>query len=356
MFRILYIIDGLRAGGKERQLVEVLKYLNSNSSIKTGIISFNRENHYSEEVRKLVSFFTVLKKRPTRLEPFFTIWKSFWQFKPDIIHTWDSLSSMYAYLPAKLSGSKIIDGSIRDAGIDNGWMLWIKRFYLKRADLILGNSFAGLKYYGVNGEVLHNSIDITRFRTRFENTECNVIMVANFTEYKDHETFINASLTLVLSEKVDNIYMAGDGRHKSYYIELINTKYKDIAHKFHFLGTIRNVEEYMGKCKFGILCSTREYAEGVPNSVLEYMAAGLIAIATNVGGVSEIITDGINGFLVEPNDANRIIEIIDSINKTDEVAKDIIDNAKQTILHNFSPDKNVSKLMNIYSDLCKTRN
>jgi glycosyltransferase involved in cell wall biosynthesis len=350
--KVCFIIDGLSSGGKERQLVELIKRLKNNPVIELGIITFNENKHYSEEVKGLIPLYTELKKRPTRLEPFFTIWKCFFNFKPDVVHTWDSLASMYSYITAKTFKSKIVDGSIRDSGIEKGWQLFIKRFFLKRADLVLSNSYAGLKYYGFPGEVLHNAIDLERFHNKTESSECNMIMVANFTDYKDHETFINASLELVKSNLIDQVYLAGDGPYWNKYYDLININHKSIALRFHFLGSISNVEEYLAKCRFGILCSTLQYGEGISNSVLEYMAAEVIAISTNVGGMKEVIDDGINGFLVDPKDSGRIVEIIKTLRNDTKSCLRITENGRKTIEKKFSYEENISKLIDIYSKLC----
>lgn len=66
MIKILYIIDGLHCGGKERQLVEIIKYF-PKTKFRTGVITFNKNKHYTEFVKNDVDYFIELKKRPARL-------------------------------------------------------------------------------------------------------------------------------------------------------------------------------------------------------------------------------------------------------------------------------------------------
>src|SRR5207237_5498771 len=70
-----------------------------------------------------------------------------------------------------------------------------------------------------------------------------------------------------------------------------------------FLGRRNDVPEILACCDIGVLPSK---AEGLSNAVLEYLAAGLPTVATNVGGNAEIITDQVNGLLVPSQDASAL--------------------------------------------------
>ena len=124
--------------------------------------------------------------------------------------------------------------------------------------------------------------------------------------------------------------------------------------KFKFLGAISNVEEYLKLCNVGILCSTVQYSEGVSNSVLEYMAAELVPVVTNIGASSEIITNNVNGFLIEPD--NIVSELIEKIKllKTDKSLQvRLITEAKKTISEKFNYHGNLDKLVEVYKAVVK---
>lgn len=350
MIKVIFIVDGLYGGGKERQLVELINGL-SGTIFSVGVITFSKHQHYSEVVQNMVEYFWVLHKRPNKLAPFFSIWRCFAEFHPDIVHTWDSLSSLYAYLPAKKFRCKLIDGSIRDAGVEKGWEFALKRMMLKKADLCISNSFAGLSYYRVKGEVVYNAIDLKRFIKQTPSHDFNVIMAASFSEYKDHDTFFNAIIPLLQDNIVDNAYLLGDGERLDYYKSLIQDNHNEIAGRVHFKGRVRNVEEYLAKCKVGILCSTIKYGEGVSNSILEYLASGVVCIATNIGGTSEIITDKENGFLINPNDSGEIIKIITRIHNKDINLVTVIEAGYRIVKEKFSYEANIARLKKIYEQI-----
>ena len=348
--KILYIIDGLFQGGKERQFIEILKGLDRDK-FSIGIVTFNKDLFYTEQAKELSDYFIEIDKSKNKFKPFFSIWTCFSDFKPDIVHTWDYLSSLYIYLPSKLKSVKFINGSIRDSGTEKGWKNKVKKLMLKAADLVIANSQAGLKSYNVKGEVIYNAVDINRFEKIEENNKFNIIKVANFTDYKNHKMFIDASIKLVENKIVNKVFLAGDGVYKDKYFTYVKEKGEVISLKFNFLGSVSNIEQYLKKCKVGVLCSTVEYSEGVSNSVLEYMAAGLIPVATDIGATSEIIEDKKNGYLVKADSSSELFEIIKQIKNNYSVKNEVVVDAKQTIQEKFNYNKNINKLSELYKKI-----
>ncbi|MFN8258885.1 MAG: glycosyltransferase [Bacteroidales bacterium] len=349
--KILYIIDGLFPGGKERQFIEILKGLDR-EEFTIGIVTFNRDLFYSKQAKELSDYFVELDKRKNKFKPFITIWKCFTHFKPDLVHTWDYLSSLYSYFPAKFSGSKFINGSIRDSGTEKGWQNLVKKIMLRISDLVIANSLAGLKNYGVNkGEVIYNAVDLNRFLPKHQNEEFNVIMVANFSDYKDHNTFTLAAIQLVKNGIVDKVYYAGDGKFRSKYEQMVGNEMPGETNQFVFLGAIANVEEILQNCEVGVLCSTLKYSEGISNSVLEYMAASLVPVVTNIGGSSEIINNTLNGFLINAESVDEIISKVKLVKSDKEIRDKIIFEARKTIEEKFNYKNNLIKLVDIYKRL-----
>ncbi|CAN5397100.1 hypothetical protein BH10BAC5_BH10BAC5_11510 [soil metagenome] len=345
--RILYVIDGLGAGGKERQLVEIIKYL-SLTDVSAGVVTFKKDQPYTEIIKEKSSLFAEINKKPSRLKPIQELSKIIESFKPDIIQSWDSMSSFYSYRSSRKYQVKFIDGSIRDAGVEKGWQYTFKRFFLKRADMVIANSLAGLKYYKINGEVMYNAIDRERFFKNKNISDFNIIMSANFTDYKDHITFIKAGVELLKNKIVDNIYMPGTGKNLNKIKEMVP---EDLKERINFPGRISDVEKYISDCKVGILTSTSLHGEGVSNSVLEYMAGGLVPVVTDVGGSSEIIETGINGFLVPEKGVNEIINAVKYLKTNEDVREKMKFSALKTVAEKFDMKTNINKLLSFYSHL-----
>lgn len=348
MIRILYIIDTLGPGGKERQLVEILRGLDK-SRFKASVVTFNPGEFYAERVKELTENFIELEKK-NKLKPAQLVFSIIEKLKPDIIHTFDILSSFYAYLPAKKYRVKVLNNSIQDAGVDRGWEYKFKRFFLKRSNFVLANSFTGLRYYRVKGEVIYNLVDLSRFTPNEKSEDFNIVMAANFTPYKDYDTFLKAARRLVTEKIVGKVFMLGAGELFEKYKREIES-YGEIKNRFVLTGRVNNVEEYLSLCKIGILCSTAKFKEGISNAILEYMAAGLVPIATNVGGTAEIIKDGKNGFLIEPGDYDSIFIRVKQLKEHSDLHKNIVNEAKKTIIEKFDYSRNLTKLIEVYLKL-----
>jgi glycosyltransferase involved in cell wall biosynthesis len=120
----------------------------------------------------------------------------------------------------------------------------------------------------------------------------NITMVARFAEPKDH-----ASLLDMLGKLTDRNWMlqlVGDGPLRK---EIENkAKTMGLSHRVIFFGNQKDVSTILADTQIFVLISKWE---GLPLSILEAMRSGLPVIASNVGGISELIQEGENGFLIE---------------------------------------------------------
>lgn len=349
--RILFASDGLGNGGKERQLVETIKNLDK-TKFELGVITFNQNQHYESVVENISNYFHLFRKEKNVLEPIVTIFESFEKFKPDIVHSFDLLSSLYTYLPSRFYKSKIVNASIQDSGVDKGWQYSVKKYFISLADLVISNSYKGLSYYKTSGNVLYNFIDTDRFHVHNDKDEFNAAMVANFSDYKDYDSYFGVVKELLRLNLIDKAYAVGTGKNLSKYKNIIE---EDVLlnGKVLFTGNIDNVEMFLNCISVGFLFSTEEFSEGISNSVLEYMAAGVVPIVSDIGASSEIIDDGTDGFLVNKHDTKSIVEIIKMIKVNKQLNQDLKENAYKKVEDKFCLQKNITTLEKLYTDVMK---
>ncbi|MFN6945103.1 MAG: glycosyltransferase [Cytophagaceae bacterium] len=93
------------------------------------------------------------------------------------------------------------------------------------------------------------------------------------------------------------------------------------------------------------------WAEGLPNVVMEAMAVGLPVVATNVGGIPEVLEDGVTGLSVPVKNVEKLVEAIIRMIEDKDLRKACIKNAKELIYERFDVKKNVFKLYKILKNL-----
>ena len=91
--------------------------------------------------------------------------------------------------------------------------------------------------------------------------------------------------------------------------------------------------------------------DGMPNAVLEAMACGVPVIATPVGGILDILKDGENGYYVDVHDSNGLSEKIVVMLRQVEKAKTVRRSARETVLKQYTLDKELQANLKIYASL-----
>ncbi|WP_306547308.1 glycosyltransferase family 4 protein [Desulfobulbus sp.] len=90
------------------------------------------------------------------------------------------------------------------------------------------------------------------------------------------------------------------------------------------------------------------YDEGLPMSLLEAMAAELVVVTTPVGGIPDLIEDGVNGFLVQPGDIDGLATRLITLLTSPEQRLAIAAKARETVTQRFSAEQVQSKLEEVY--------
>jgi glycosyltransferase involved in cell wall biosynthesis len=125
---------------------------------------------------------------------------------------------------------------------------------------------------------------------------------------KDHPTLFHALAHLDAGDQVPHVVVIGDGERREELRRLAQGL--DLAPRIHFLGWRNDLEAILSELDVVICCSRNE---GTPVALIEAMAAGVPALSTDVGGMSDLIVHGETGWLVPPGDPlalARAIEVL----------------------------------------------
>jgi len=356
--KILFIVDSLVSGGKERQLIELLKKLLKKNTIKFRLIVLSRQINY--DYIENINLNPMMLERECRYDPkiFYKLYKICKEFKPNIIHSWESMCSVYALPLAKLFNIKFINGMIRFAPpkLERFGKLRIRaKLTFPFSDIVLSNSYAGLKSFNVpqnKGYCIHNGFDLGRIK-KIENDEnirkqfnihtpFVVGMVARFHPRKDYPTFISAAEKILDHRNDITFLMIGKGSTLDYCKCIMNKKFKK---NIKFLGKQRSIESLINIFNIGVLTS---YSEGISNTIMEYMALSKPVIASDHGGNSEIVINNKTGFLIKPQNVNQLIEKIEFLIDNPDIAKRMGEVGNRRIIKDFNIEKMVGEYIDMY--------
>lgn len=362
--KILILIDSLVSGGRERRLIELIKGFQGQNDVELMLVVFSDKIHY-QEVFELDVTVKILKRVPKKNPMvFFRLFKLCRSFKPDLIHSWGTMSTIFAIPSSLLLKIKLINGNIVDA--PNHLNLFDKRLFRAKltfpfSDVIVGNSLAGLKAYSVpknKGICIYNGFDLNRvsnlkiktvIREQFKvSTEKVVGMVGSFSDRKDFETFIEAAL-IVLKQRNDVSFIAvGDGPKFDQCKKMIPTKY---APFFIFTGEQRDVESIINIFDIGVLSTnTKVHGEGISNAILEYMALEKPTVATTGGGTNEAVDES-TGFLIPANSPKVMADTLNNLLQDPDLIRTMGVASRHRLQHIFGLDKMTTSFYQLYKKL-----
>lgn len=326
--RIFMAIDGLGRGGKERRMLEVIKGLLQSESPRFEIclVSLSPLVEYPELYTLPVRFEILKREGKADLGMLFRLADILRSFKPDILHSWGTLSSMLL-APLKLVFRRpLINGVLADAP---SGLTWADKHYRRVklttpfTDIFVSNSKAGIRAYRTpehKSVTIYNGVSLARFEGlpdpdalaltvlgKPRGQDFIVITIANFDERKDQASVVEAALSCCRRQPAFRFIFIGTGPTEAPLKKRVADQ--GMSDRFVFAGRRTDVEALLQICDAGVLMTNSAViAEGVSNAILEYQLSGLPVIGSRGGGTDEVIADGQNGFLIGPGDAAALEE------------------------------------------------
>ncbi|MCO6477336.1 MAG: glycosyltransferase [Phaeodactylibacter sp.] len=363
--KILFLIDSLPRGGKERRMIELLKGLLSAGGYRPEVAILSGKVQYEEVFSLGIPVHTIIRKVQWDPRLFTSLYRLCREVRPDIIHSWGHMSSVSIVPAAKMLGIRLINGSVANAplnlGLRNKKYLWAKLSF-PFSDLVIGNSRAGLRAYRApedRSRCVYNGFDFRRVpeaasaeeaRARLGIEEGQIVgMVGAFHPRKDYATYIRAAIRLLDEGRRATFLAIGDGPLREECAAMVPGRHQN---RILMPGLMRDVEKAIQAFDVGVLATNSlVHGEGISNSILEYMALGKPVVATDGGGTPEIVEDGRTGFLVKPLDpeglAARIAWLLDNPEKARRMGAE----GKHKIETEFTISRMTEHYIEIYQSL-----
>lgn len=167
---------------------------------------------------------------------------------------------------------------------------------------------------------------------------------------KAYSVLIEAVGQLVATQPHVRLVLAGDGPERPGLEELARSL--GLEEHVRFLGYRSDVADVLAACDVAVCCSDRE---GSPLSVLEYMDAGLPVVATRVGGIPDLVEDGVHGLLVPRRDPQALSAALGALLADADRRHDMGRAAAARVRAEFDVDVVVRRFERLYLELLARR-
>jgi len=215
----------------------------------------------------------------------------------------------------------------------------------------ISNEKISVIYNGVNIKSQDNAYgQNVKVPLTIQNEDRILMTVGRLHEQKGHCYLIQAISKVRKEFPKVKLLVTGEGEEENNLKKLV--KSLDLTNEVIFAGLSSDIEEILPMAELFILPSLWE---GLPNALLEAMAAGKPVVATKVGGIPEIVVHGETGILIPPRDHDALaIAIIDLLQNRLK-AKDMGEAARIRAGKRFSFYKMIEKTENLYQELLKEK-
>ena len=369
-WRVAYVIGELGNGGAEYQLYELVRGLDR-TRVDPTVLVLAAGGYWAARIRDLrVVVEEIAGRGSADLGRLRRLRAALRRLAPDVLHTVLWSGNCYGRMAALGLGIPVVIAAERNVIARPAWQVAIERVLDRSTDAYLVNSGAvadGL----VTGErlpapkirVVHNGIDLTRLppfsldrvaarRTAgFDPQRRLVAQVGRLTAQKDYPTFLAAAARVAVEVADVDFLVVGEGELRSELEAEVGRL--DLGGRVRFLGLRHDVPALLGAVD--VLVLTSRY-EGLPNVVIEAMATGAVAVATDVGGVRELLVSGETGFIVPPGDAQAVADAVLAVLRAPESALRTAAAARRRVETEFTVDAMVRRTTELYERcLARTR-
>lgn len=296
--------------------------------------------------------------------------RRFKQHRVDLVHCGDLLAAYYSGLAAKMAGLPVLchircsypEISKRD----QSFLRLVNRFVFVSHDA--WRTFA-YRVKETRGSVLYEGIDIAALVQQADDAgsvraEFNlpadvdlIGMAARVAPAKDYETLAKAAARVVRERKNVRFLIVGDHSQVREYREHYETvkgylKANGVADYFIFTDHRDDAQRLIAAIDIFLL-STR--TEGLPLVILEAMAHAKPVVATNVGGVSEVVDGGVTGLLHAPRDDVQQATDLLRLLEDPSLRKKMGEAGRQQVITKFNKERFAAELGGLYYEMLGRR-
>jgi glycosyltransferase involved in cell wall biosynthesis len=354
-YPIAFLLTSFDVGGTERQMVELMRRLDRRE-FEVHIACVHRggplESRALEGAASIACFPIAGFARPSAVQQMLSFARWCRRIDAQIVHTCELYANILGLPGAALAGVRVRIGNRRELRTPDKRRAHIaaQRWAYRAAHVVVANSTAAaeqLRSEGIPAARIHvipNGVDCDLFTVPPRQRPIRrIVTVANLRLEKGHDTLI-AAMSLLAGRHPDvEVVIVGDGPLRSTLVRQVNLR--GLRSRIRFLGERPDIASQLAGADLFVLPSR---TEACPNAVLEAMSSGLPIVATRVGGVPELIEDGIDGLLVPADEPNELAGAIESLIEQPARADALGRAARQKAEQRFAFDRMVGGFEHLY--------
>ncbi|OPZ91628.1 MAG: Glycogen synthase [candidate division TA06 bacterium ADurb.Bin417] len=359
--KIALVIATLEIGGAEKQLAELASRLDR-TGFEPIVLCLRQTGPVAERLREAGVPVHYLDKRG-KLDPglIFRLAALLRRERPDILHSWMFTANTYGRLAAGLAGIPSIIAAERGA---DHWKRWyhfaIDRRLLKKTDRLLAVSEGVREFYArrlaISQEritVITNGVDLKRFRAFRPPRPIDpglVLSAGRLAEQKGFLDLVRAARMVIDRKPGTRFTVLGEGPERPRLEAEIRRL--GLERSFRLPGETADIRPCLFEAGLFVLPSLYE---GMPNAVLEAMAAGKPVIATRVEGSREAVLDNRTGRLVTPAAPAELAAAILDLLADPARAAEWGEAGRRRVEAEYNLDSIIKEYESLYRELVKSK-
>lgn len=354
--KLLHVIEDLGVGGIERLLEDLLPQLrNSGHDIEVlclwqgGTIAERlQENGIRVHIAGVRSYWN-----PAQVS---RVIRTIRDMKMDLVHAHGSFANVFMGLASLLPGFPpfvIQHHTLWTGGVFRRQVIAEKTAARRAARVLCVSQAAAdsLTDAGIASRekvrVVYNGIVIDRFPVSAGTNRRRIICVGSLAPHKGHVILLEAFRRVMQSLLDVTLTLVGDGSERSRIEQEIERH--SLRDHVQLTGIVEDVQGVLSSAGLFVFPSIER--EGLGIAILEAMSSGLSVIASDCGGIREIVEHGVTGLLVPPGDARFLADAIIRLITDQDEADQLAAAGRALIESRFTIDSTCRELMSIYEEV-----
>lgn len=358
--KVIIVLGSLELGGAERQALLLARYLKNEQGAHVQIWGFGAPGKMTQLCERngiaCRSVQIELPRNPVRLLANLVGYaRKLRNERLDILLAYTILPNVVCGLVWRVTGAKVYIWNQRDAGVQRFWSKTLERIAVLNTCHFVSNSHQGpdflanmLRLNRKTVRIIHNGIELDspeidrlEWLARLDVSERCIVacMVANLSSLKDHITLLKAWRIIIdrleQNEKTAVLLLAGRFDQNYEMLKEMSVRL-NLGESVRFLGQVEDVAGLLGAVDLGVFSS---HSEGMPNGVLECMAAGLPVAATDIPGIRAAVGPDGYTFLAPPGYVSALADKILLFVRSSELRDQVGAANRRRIAQKFNPQQ-----------------